>query len=162
MVRLETKTKALGRAKTVSIANMALRWCRSNMGVNQRKKYQPVWSIRKGYDDGLCGEYDAEDNEVHVYWGNIDTVRELIETCVHEWQHQLQPILTKYDKHRGTYKSNPYEKAARKAERELTPVCWAHINKRLNKQTNEQSNRSIRARRGSINEKTERVTGRKA
>ena len=141
MIKLETKTKTLGRAKTVSIANMALRWCRSNMGTNRRKKYDVAVTFYKSYEGDLdMGEYRYWDNEIIVYYNNCRTVSNLIRTIVHEWQHQLQPILTRYYKFDGTYRSNPYEKAARKAEKELTPVCWAHINKRLNKKTNEQSN----------------------
>ena len=159
MIKLRTKINTLGRARAVSIANMSLRWCRSNMGVNQRKKFQPIWTIKKGYGDGNCGEYDAEDNEVFIYWDNITDVKELIGTCIHEWQHQLQPILTKYDKHPGTYDNNPYEIEARKVEKNLTPVCWLHIDKRINKTNYDKSNRSIRARRSSIDEKVKRPKG---
>ena len=61
MIYLNTKIESLERKHAVSIANMALRWCRKHMGVNNRKKYQPIWSVRKGWDSD-CGEYDATDN----------------------------------------------------------------------------------------------------
>lgn len=130
MIYLNTKIKRLGRAPTVRIADMALRWCRRELGVNNRKKYQPIWSVRMGYDED-CGEYDAEDNEVFVYWDNCEDVRELIGTCIHEWTHQLQPIRTKYYKYPGSYSRNPYERAARYAEKKHTPACWAHIRKHI-------------------------------
>jgi hypothetical protein len=133
MIYLSTPISRLGRQPTVRIANMALRWCERELGVNNRKKYKPVWTIRKGYEPDLCGEYDDEDNEIHVYWDNCDTVRELIQTCIHEWTHQLQPIRTKYFKYPGSYSRNPYERAARYAEKKHTPACWAHIKKHLNK-----------------------------
>ena len=126
MIYLNTKVQALGRAPAVSIANMALRWCKRHMGVNNRKKYSPIWSVRMGYDAD-CGEYDAEDNEVLVYWDNCEDVRELIGTCIHEWTHQLQPIRTKYYKYPGSYSRNPYEREARLNEDKYTKACWTHI-----------------------------------
>jgi hypothetical protein len=126
MIYLNTKVESLERKHAVAIANMALRWCRKHMGINGRKKYQPIWSVRKGWESD-CGEYDATDNEVHIYYNNCYDVRELIGTCVHEWTHQLQPILTKYDAYPGTYSRNPYERQARRNEDKYTKPCWAHI-----------------------------------
>jgi hypothetical protein len=133
-IYLKTKITDLGRAPTVRIANMVFRWCRRNLGVNGRKKYQPVWYIRKGWSAGEMGEYDAQDNELYIYWDNIPDVRELIQTIVHEWTHQNQPILTKYHKYPGTYSRNPYERAARYAEIKWTPVIWQELKNKINKQ----------------------------
>lgn len=126
MIYLNTKVQGLGRAPAVSIANMALRWCKRELGINKRKKYAPIWSVRKGYDMD-CGEYDAEDNEVLVYYDNCEDVRELIGTCIHEWTHQLQPIRTKYYKYTGSYSRNPYERQARRNEDKYIKPCWEHI-----------------------------------
>jgi len=126
MIYLKTKVASIEKKHAVAIANMALRWCRKHMGVNNRKKYQPIWSVRIGWDDD-CGEYDATDNEVHIYYNNCHDVRELIGTCIHEWTHQLQPILTKYDKYPGTYSRNPYERQARRNEDKYLRPCWSHI-----------------------------------
>ena len=133
MIYLNTKVQGLGRAPAVSIAHMAMRWCRRELGINKRKKFEPIWSIVKGYGDNDCGAYDADDNEVWIYWDQCESVRELIQTCIHEWTHQLQPIRTKYFKYPGTYSRNPYERAARYAEKKHTPACWAHIKKHINK-----------------------------
>jgi hypothetical protein len=126
MIYLNTKVESLERKHAVAIANMALRWCRKHMGINKRKKYEPIWSVRIGWDSD-CGEYDATDNEVHIYYNNCYDVRELIGTCIHEWTHQLQPILTKYDAYPGSYSRNPYERQARRNEDKYTKPCWAHI-----------------------------------
>lgn len=132
MIYLKTPIEKVGRHDAVRIANMVLRWCRANMGVNNRKKFAPIWSVRKGYDTD-CGEYDAEDNEVLVYWDNCVDVRELIGTCIHEWTHQLQPIRTKYFKYPGSYSRNPYERQARYNEKKYTPVLWSDIKHKINK-----------------------------
>ena len=133
MIQLNTPIKRLGRQPTVRIANMALRWCKRTLGVNKRKKYQPVWSVRRAYADDICGEYDHDDNEVLIYWDNIDDVDELLRTCIHEWTHQTQPIRTKYFKYPGSYSRNPYERQARYAEKKWLPVLWEYINNRINK-----------------------------
>ena len=133
-IYLKTKIDELGRAPTVRIANMVFRWCRRNLGVNGRKKYAPVWYIRKGWSAGEMGEYDAYDNELFIYYDNIPDVRELIRTIVHEWTHQNQPILTKYHKYPGSYSRNPYVRAARYAEMKWTPVIWNELKHKINKQ----------------------------
>ena len=79
MIELNTQIESLGRVQSVRIANMALRWCKKNLGVNGRKKWEPIWYVRKGWDeDGTCGEYDATDNEVYIFWNNCEDVEELI------------------------------------------------------------------------------------
>ena len=133
-IYLKTKLSDLGRGPTVRIAHMVFRWCRRNLGVNGRKKYSPVWYIRKGWGPGEMGEYDAYDNELFIYWDNIPDVRELIRTIVHEWTHQNQPILTKYHKYPGSYSRNPYERQARYAELKWTPVIWKELKSKINKQ----------------------------
>ena len=126
MIYLNTKVQGLGRAPSIKIANMALRWCRRELGINKRKKFDPIWSVVNGYDTD-CGAYDADDNEVWIYWDQCGTVRELIATCIHEWTHQLQPIRTKYYKYPGSYSRNPYEREARRNEEKYTKQCWTHI-----------------------------------
>ncbi len=63
MIYLKTRLETLERGPTIRIANHALRWCRDNLGVNNRKKYLPTWSVTKGFDPDLVGEYDHEMNE---------------------------------------------------------------------------------------------------
>jgi hypothetical protein len=87
----------------------------------------------KGVEYRVCGEYDDSDNEVHIFWDQCIDVRELIETCIHEWTHQLQPITTKYYKYPGTYSRNPYERQARYKEKKYTPILWDSIKDKINK-----------------------------
>ena len=135
MIKLETKTKTLGRAKTVSIANMVLRWCRSNMGINRRKKYDPTITYYKSYEGDLdMGEYRYWDNEIIIYYNNCGNVRNLIRTIIHEWQHQLQPM-TKYealDANHG-YRKNPLEIEAEAAEEKYYKQLWMNIKPKLNR-----------------------------
>jgi len=133
MIYLNTPIAHLGREPAVRIANMALRWCKKTFGVNNRKKYEPIWTIHKGCGDNVCGEYDDADNEVHIYWDQCEDVKELIATCIHEWTHQLQPITTKYYKYPGSYSRNPYERQARYKEKKYTPIFWNQYKDKINK-----------------------------
>ena len=126
-----------------------MRWCRRHLGINKRRKYQPVWTIRRGPIEHLVGEYDAENNEILIYWDQCENVEEIINTTIHEWTHQLQPILTKYAKHTN-YQTNPYEIEARKNEALFTIPCWNTIKHKVNK--NGSSNSKVKRRRGRTNE----------
>lgn len=133
MVYLNTPVAKIGRAGCVRIASMALRWCRKRFGENNRKKYKLDWYINTDNVYGDMGEYDPDDHTIYIYWHNHKTVKELIETCIHEYTHSKQPISTKYWKFPGTYSRNPYERAAKYAEVKYLPDCWVHISKRINK-----------------------------
>lgn len=167
-IYLNTKIDKIGRQKAVSIANMALRWCRRTLGTNKRKKHLPKWYIQKSIDlDSdyhYHGEYDPVDNEIYIYWDTFDTVADLISTCIHEWTHQLQPLLTKYDPD-ADYESNPYELEARQNESLHGPACWDYIKNKLNSKPD--GNRDLRTKkakgsRSSSNEKNKKNEGRKA
>ena len=134
MIYLKSKTNELGRKEAVRIAKATLKWCERVMGVNRRKKWLVKTYIRKAMEgDDTCGEYDCWDNEIYIYWNNCETIRELVATCIHEWTHQNQPILTKYYKYPGTYSRNPYERQAKYNETTWTPICWNEIKKSINK-----------------------------
>ena len=132
MIQLNTKVSSLGINQIYSITNMALRWCRREMGVYRRRKYDPIWTVKRGVD-GDCGEFDCDENIVFIYWNNCETVKELISTCIHEWTHQLQPIASRYWEYEGDYYNHPMEKEARDNEKNLTPLLWEYINPKINK-----------------------------
>ena len=161
MISLDTKIVSLGREPAIRIAQFALRWCKRELGVNNRKKYLPTWYIRMAPEDDLCGEYDDELNEVLIYWDQCEDVRELISTCIHEWVHQTQPITSKYFKYPGSYSRNPYERAARYREKKYTPILWEQIKNKVNKEDG-RSNKDIKTFRGRTYEKNQRHEGRKA
>lgn len=128
MIYLNTPVSTLGRSNAIALTRRTLKWCERTLGTNGRKRYRLRAYVRRGPDDDdICGEYDCWDNEIYIYWDKCDTVRELISTCIHEWTHSLQPILTKYYKYPGTYSRNPYERQARYNEKKWTPICWKEI-----------------------------------
>jgi len=123
------------RGDVLRIGRQVEKWCRTNMGVNGRKKYQPVIAYYKSMEgDNDMGEYRYWDNEIIVYYNNCRTVSNLIRTIVHEWQHQLQPM-TKYEKIHNEvgYDDHPFEIEAEAVERKNYKQVWKHIKPTINK-----------------------------
>lgn len=131
-VTLATNPAKLGRAETVRISMLVFRWCKNNIGVNKRKMYDVEFAFTKG-DPYECGEYEPEDNKITIFWNSLESMEELIRTCIHEWIHYRQPILTQYFKYKGPYSKHPFEKQARKAEDEHYQACWDAIKDKVNK-----------------------------
>lgn len=72
-------------------------------------------------DDPDCfGEYDKDENELIIYWKNINHIDVLIKTMIHEYQHYLQSKswFTRYYNMGYDYNTHPYEIAATKAEQQ--------------------------------------------
>ena len=129
------RSKIPTRKEVLRIGRQAERWCRDNMGLNSRKKFDPTITYYKSLpEDGCMGEYRYWDNEIIVYYNNTPTIKDLIQTIIHEWQHQLQPM-TKYegmDEEHG-YNDNPMEIEAMEAEKDYYKILWMAIKQKLNK-----------------------------
>lgn len=122
------------RNDVVRIGRMAETWCRNNMGSNNKKKYQLETYYFKSYEgDTDMGEYDPQEHAIYIYYNNIDNVKELLQTIIHEWTHSLQPLTSKWREYNGTvYSRNPFERAAYKSEA-LYSELWKSIKPKLNK-----------------------------
>ena len=133
-IYLNTRIDSLPRKEVVRIGNMVFSWCKKNMGINNRKHYFPTYYFSRWNDNPkVCGEYDDETNELFIYYKNLKDIREMIQTIIHEWQHQLQPLRTQYYKFKGPYNRNPFEIEARKAEKELLNPLWEVVKKKVNR-----------------------------
>lgn len=122
------------RKDIVRIGRYVERWCKDKLGTNGRKKYAPIVTYYKSLSTDDCmGEYRWWDNELIVYYNNCRTVTDLIQTILHEWQHQLQPM-SKYEKMLDAvgYEEHPLEKEAEAAEA-LYKQVWLDIKHKINK-----------------------------
>ena len=119
MMTLRTPVRNMDPKKVRSIIEMTLRWCRRRFGDNRRKAYELKWYIQRNPNPKECGEYVADDNEIYVYWNNLENIEEILRTCIHEWTHYKQPILTRYFKFKGPYSQNPFERQAFRAEQKI-------------------------------------------
>jgi hypothetical protein len=132
-IYLNTPISSLSRAEAVRIGHMAITWCKKMLGVNNRKSLliETVFSVDMD-NPKICGEYDDIENLIFIYYRNCDDVRELLATILHEWQHSLQPLRSKYHKVKGPYCRNPYEIEARKAEA-LYSALWTDVKPKVNR-----------------------------
>lgn len=130
------RSELRSRRDVLRIGRQVEKWCRSNMGINGRKKFDVAISYYKSLeDDEDMGEYRYWDNEIIIYYNNCGSVENLIRTILHEWQHQLQPM-SKYDKllDEVGYNDHPFEKEAEEAEEKYKDV-WMSIKPFINKTT---------------------------
>ena len=123
------------RIDALRIGRQVEKWCRTNMGVNKRKKYDPLITYYKSYEDDTdMGEYRYWDNEIIIYYNNCGNIKNLIRTIIHEWQHQLQPM-TKYEAldTKYGYRKNPLEIEAEAAEEKHYKELWMSIKPKINR-----------------------------
>lgn len=123
-----------GRKDALRIGRQVEKWCRTYMGINNRKKYLPMVTYYKSLpDDADMGEYRYWDNEIIVYYNNCHSVGDFIRTILHEWRHQLQHM-SKYERvlDEVGYREHPLEKEAELAELQYKDV-WMHIKPFINK-----------------------------
>lgn len=91
------KTNKLQYSDIRKIVNTTVKWCESNLGTNNRRKNRFKISIRKHRQDNeLMGTFCPFENCLTVYYNNNLTVKDLIQTTIHEYTHYLQPIRTHY------------------------------------------------------------------
>jgi hypothetical protein len=120
------------RKDVVRIGRMAETWCRQNMGQNNKKQLGIIVSYWKGWDTDM-GEYDPQDHAIFIYYNNIDNVKGLLQTIIHEWTHSLQPLTSKWKEYNDVaYSKNPFERKAYASEKLYTDM-WAVIKHKLNK-----------------------------
>ena len=128
------RSELRNRRDVLRIGRQVEKWCRSNMGINGRKKWDVAVTYYKSLDeDDDMGEYRYWDNEIIIYYNNCGSVENLIRTILHEWKHQLQPM-SKYERmlDEHGYEEHPFEKEAEAAELKYKDV-WMSIKPFINK-----------------------------
>jgi len=80
--------------------------------------------VRKKDLDYIQGWFDPTDNSIVLILENIDSIKEVIKTILHEYQHYLQcpSWIQRYYNMGYTYDNHPYEIQAFDAERK-----WKHF-----------------------------------
>lgn len=129
------RSKIEKRAEALRIGRQAEKWCRTHMGINRRKKFDPIVTYYKSLKEDVdMGEYRYWDNEIIIYYNNTPTIQDFIRTIIHEWQHQLQPMsrYDSYDTEYG-YENNPLEIDAEAVEKKYYKQLWMDIKPIINK-----------------------------
>jgi hypothetical protein len=119
------------------VAKQVLKWCKENMGVNNRRKSLPKVSVRINFrkdetERFIKGIYYSSENRIIVYSVNCETMDEVVSTIIHEYSHYQQSMKKYWEYFEFYYYSNhPYEKEARKNEEIYTKKCIRSIRKYL-------------------------------
>jgi len=118
-------------------ASRAIKWCKKNMGVNNRRKSQPKMSVRIYFrkdktERFIKGIYYSGENRIIVYDLNCKTLEDVVSTIIHEYSHYLQSM-KKYWEYFNThsYSTHPYERQAKRNELKYTSECMKYIKKVL-------------------------------
>lgn len=118
-------------------ASKAIRWCKENMGINNRRKTQPKMSVRIYFrkdetERFIMGSYYSVENRIVVYDVNCKTLEDVVSTIIHEYSHYLQSM-KKYWEYFNTYSysTHPYERQAKRNELKYTDECMKYIKKVL-------------------------------
>ena len=103
-------------AEAEVIANKVVGWCAKNLGVSKFHNGLPLVDVSYVSDfPPICGEYDTEENLIHIYTSLNRSVKCLVNTVLHEYTHYLQctawifRFIAKYDIGKTGSKKNPYE-----------------------------------------------------
>lgn len=131
-MRLNTSIKKLNRQQILQIVNMTMSWCKKYLGMSEYKRNYCTWKLIKNLEcNEETGYYDPRNNVIYIYWNNMDNIKDIISTCIHEWTHYQQPILKEYYKWNGTYSKNPYQRKAYYKEHTKLFTCWNEIKIKL-------------------------------
>ena len=103
---------------------LAIRWCKQNFGVNERKR-----TIKRST---VFGNYCFYRNKITIHLGACKTMFDLVSTIIHEYTHYLQSrnVYKSYEQ-THCYFSNPCEREARRNEEKYTKICIREIKKYL-------------------------------
>lgn len=123
-VDLKTKRKC---------ALLTLKWCKKNIGINNRRKTKLKVVVRVNFPKDeherfIRGAYYSEDNKIHVYHVNCKTINDIIKTIIHEYTHYLQSMKKYWEMYKTHYYStHPYERQADRNEEKYFDLCLLEI-----------------------------------
>jgi hypothetical protein len=109
---------------------MVLDWCHENLGNSIKSK--PNITLKYYPHKKLAGVFISSSNECQIYIHNHQTLREIINTVIHEYVHSLQQSKTfdkMYEKHQREigYEMNPFEVEAREVAKKYEKECLIWI-----------------------------------
>lgn len=117
-------------------ALLAIKWCRENFGINERKrtklKFEFTQRRRTIKKVPVYGNYCFYRNKITLHEPTCQNIKDVVSTIIHEYTHYLQSRnkYREYDK-KYYYSTNPYEREARRNEEKYTTMCIKEIRKYL-------------------------------
>jgi hypothetical protein len=110
-IKLTTPMSELTTHQKRRLCRYGIVFCRKQFGAPLSK--MPISysiAILPGNQD-FYGQYNPEDNRIHVFSRNTETIKQFIMTFIHEYVHSTQPIKEHYNRLLNIYgyDEHPYE-----------------------------------------------------
>jgi|TARA_R100000750_G_scaffold22543_1_gene14806 hypothetical protein len=116
----------------VEIGDSVINWCWDNLGSSKFQSHEAPDVYYDWVASDLLGEWVSSENEITIYVNEIDSLKEFIQTIIHEYVHYLQsPVwysrywnrMRKDFKAGENYYGHPYEAEAEETAVEYWKVC---------------------------------------
>ncbi len=124
--RLNTSLKWKRKKDITDLVFLVSEWCHKNLQSNKETPMIWVdWSNSK-----LCGEYQIDENEIFIYGKQHKSVKDIIDTTIHEWVHFLQDkkgLLRSLEVYKFSSNLNPNELEAISIAKKNINKCWKGI-----------------------------------
>jgi len=121
-------------AETEVIANKVVEWCVKNKNLGPSKYHEGLPIVAASYQSDkpdIFVEYDQDENLIQIYSKMNRTMKQLVNTTIHEFQHYLQ-CPTWIQRHIAKYghksRKNPYELQAEATALFYTGGCIRELN----------------------------------
>lgn len=124
--------EALGVPKVV-FAREVIRWCMQHLGLPKGRKTGPRLLLRYYRHRKLMGTYHQSSKTITLYWGSHASLREVINTLIHEYQHFLDIRTNQDDKaydkelRQIGYQDVSYERRARQVAHRWEKACLKEL-----------------------------------
>ena len=113
----------------VEIGDSVINWCWDNLGSSKFQSYKKPDIIYDWVASDLVGEWVSSENEITIYVNEIDSLKEFIQTIIHEYVHYLQSPIW-YTRHWNRKPNQKYFEHPYEAEAELVAVMYWKVCKR--------------------------------
>lgn len=113
----------------VAFAREVIRWCMQHLGLPKGKRTGPCLLLRYYRHRKVMGTYQQRSKTITLYWGSHASLKEVVNTLIHEYQHFLDIRTNQEDKAYDKelkqigYQDNSYEKRARQVADRWEKAC---------------------------------------
>ncbi len=127
--------EALEVPKAVFVREV-IRWCMQHLGLPKGRKTGPRLLLRYYRHRKVMGTYQQRSKTITLYWGSHASLKEVVNTLIHEYQHFLDIRTSQedraYDKELKQigYQEVSYEKRARQVADRWEKACFQDLAKK--------------------------------
>lgn len=117
----------------VVFAREVIRWCMQHLGLPKGRKTGPRLLLRYYRHRKVMGTYQQRSKTITLYWGSHASLKEVVNTLIHEYQHFLDIRTNQEDKAYDKelkqigYQDNSYEKKAREVANRWEKACLQEL-----------------------------------